>query len=82
MFIVHDEDVGNSLWLINLRDFADHADFVAAPPKPVSFSIRSLAKPPPPPPLALLSSLLTAFLCPRSASRGPCRAVPPFHASR
>ena len=50
MFIVHDEDVGNSLWLINLRDFADHADFVAAPPKPVSFSIRSLAKPTPPPP--------------------------------
>lgn len=36
VFIVHDDELGNSLWLINLRGFADHADFVAAPPKPVS----------------------------------------------
>ncbi|GAA5875015.1 hypothetical protein JCM3774_000473 [Rhodotorula dairenensis] len=35
VFIVHDEELGNSLWLINLRDFADLDDFVAAPPRPI-----------------------------------------------
>lgn len=45
MFIVHDDELGNSLWLINLRDFADHADFVATPPKPVSISLSACLLP-------------------------------------
>ncbi|GAA5978191.1 hypothetical protein JCM10908_004265 [Rhodotorula pacifica] len=35
VFIVQDAELGNSLWLLNLRDFADHADFAAAPPEPI-----------------------------------------------
>lgn len=42
VFVILDADLGTSLWLINLRDFHDHADFVADPPKPVRFSASLL----------------------------------------
>lgn len=41
VFALQDEELGASLWLVNLRDFADHADFAKDPPKPVSTLLLS-----------------------------------------
>ncbi|BGP37811.1 hypothetical protein JCM10449v2_001733 [Rhodotorula kratochvilovae] len=35
VFVVHDDELGASLWLLNLRSFADWADFNADPPEPI-----------------------------------------------
>lgn len=39
VFITHDDELGAALWLLNLRPFADWADFASDPPQPVRPSL-------------------------------------------